>query len=443
LLPFLAGVASLFVYAFFARRTLTRWEALIGVAVFAASYYPMRHGCEVKPYATDMFLSLLLIVCGWSVWENPRSPGRWAALTALAVLAVWGSFPAVFTAAAVGLLVTVRVWSARCRLTLGWWATLGIGLAASWSAMAAFYAVPHARAAVPNIDTVAWQGAYPPIGTPWRLPWWLLEVHAGNMLAYPIGGKGFRSIITLFYVTTGSIVLWRRRPALLWLLLGALPFNFIAAALHRYPYGTSARISLYMAPSFCMLGGLGAAACVKWLLGRRLAPAGLLCSAGALGLIPIVGMGVDLARPYRSQDDLEHRRIVRTLAAATDRSDQWLIYNGLAELPRWSEMMLSPWVQQEAEVRFYLLQQAPVPIQWVKDPVRVDQLDTGGGRLWLITHKSGFPLFPENVLAYVRDTLAARRGAPRRERFKFRAREEIEVDVFDAPSYQRGPGTRR
>ena len=120
-------------------------------------------------------------------------------------------------------------------------------------------------------------------------------------------------------------------------------------------------------------------------------------------------------------------------ARASLPGDRWLIYNGLAGLPRWPGMMLSPWLQQEGEVRFYLLQQAPVPVEWVVDPLRIHQLGAGRGRLWLITHKCGFPNFPDNVLGYMRTVLAQKRGQPHHERIAFGAPEEIEVDLLQAP----------
>jgi hypothetical protein len=442
LLPFLAGIVSLPVFWRFTRRVLGPWEALLAVAVFSSAYYPVRHSCEVKPYAIDMLVSLLLLVVGWSLWQDPRSARGWAALVGLAALGVWCSFPAVFTAGAVGVLLTVRVLRTGARGPLTGWMVFGLALVGSWAAMVVLYAAPQAREALQSIDTVAWAGAYPPVRQPWKLPWWLVQVHTGYMLAYPLGGGGYSSTFTLLSVVMGSLVLGRRRPALVWLLLGSLPFNFVAAALHRYPYGTSARISLYMAPSFCLLAGVGLAAGLKRLLPARLVRAGFFTLAGALGLIPLLGMGINLAKPYRSIDEVQHRQAIRRLARESLPGDRWLIYNGLGGLPRWHEMMLSPWLQQEAEVRFYLLQQARVPIEWITDPLRIDRLGAGTGRLWLITHRTGVPLFPDNVLGYMRMVLARKRGEPRHERIAFSAREEIEVDLFQAPGGAARPDRR-
>ena len=63
---------------------------------------------------------------------------------------------------------------------------------------------------------------------------------------------------------------------------------FVAAALHRYPYGTSARISLYLAPAICLLAGQGLAAVILTQLGRRYAYQTLLLATTLLGITATV-----------------------------------------------------------------------------------------------------------------------------------------------------------
>ena len=67
----------------------------MAVAILAASLYPARHANEVKPYATDLLISLGLTVLGWGVWREPGRMGRWVALIALVVAGVWCSYTAV------------------------------------------------------------------------------------------------------------------------------------------------------------------------------------------------------------------------------------------------------------------------------------------------------------------------------------------------------------
>src|SRR6516165_8304274 len=48
---FLAGCGGLCMVAWTARRFLTPLQGMFAIALLAVSYWPVRHGCEVKPYA--------------------------------------------------------------------------------------------------------------------------------------------------------------------------------------------------------------------------------------------------------------------------------------------------------------------------------------------------------------------------------------------------------
>jgi hypothetical protein len=354
---------------------------------------------------------------------------------------VWCSFPAAFVAGSVAVLLAARLlrgpgaWGPRAA-----WVAFALALAASWAAMIALYGGPHARASLPTATAETWSAAFPPIAEPWKLPWWLLKVHCGYMLAYPLGGSEFSSVLTLFYVVVGSIVLMRRRQgALLWLFLGPLLFNFVAAALHRYPYGTSPRISLYMAPSFCLLGAVGLSEGLKRTLPAHWVRPGFLLTAAALGLIPAGGMVIDLVKPYRGLDDVQHRATIRGLARQSRRDDLWLVYEGVPDMPHTSKLMLAPWLQQEAEVRFYLLRQAPGRVLWIKDASQLQRLaGAETGRIWLIVHHTGFPIFRDWELGQLRQALALQRGQPlSHQRTLIPPREAIEFELFAAPGANR------
>jgi hypothetical protein len=76
-----------------------------------------------------------------------------------------------------------------------------------------------------------------------------------------------------------------------------------AAALHRYPYGISARTTQYAAPMICLLSGLGGAA----LLARIPSPGrrrGVLHAvATALAVVGLLRLGLDMVRPYKTATD--------------------------------------------------------------------------------------------------------------------------------------------
>lgn len=411
--PYLAGMCALLLFWRFCRGVAGRRVVLLAVALLASSFYPVRHANEVKPYAIDLFVALALTALGWRVWLEPQRAGRWAALIAAAVLGVWCSYPAIFPAASVAVLVGVRAWRERTPRVVGLASAYLLLLAASWGVMTVQFALPQARAAAWLPDLATWRNAFPPLAHPWRIPWWLLDIHTGNMLAYPHGGHHFASTPTFLLVLLGSWVLWHRpgRRALLWLLLGPLTFALVAAALRRYPYGTSARIMLYMAPAFCLLAAEGAVALLR-LCGREALRRGPVVLAGALALVVVGFTVVDVHAPYTRRSDLEKRRLIRQWADSTAPGDTWLVFDGATPLPQVHDLMVSQWVQRVAEFRYDVRRLAPVPAQWEPDPQAVVP-PQGGGRIWLLVHHHGCArLYPEARLAAYERALTTRFGPP-------------------------------
>jgi hypothetical protein len=186
------------------------------------------------------------------------------------------------------------------------WLAAGATLTASFTAMALI--VVRAQAGSGEAMFTIWGHTFPPLDRPLALPGWLLAVHTGRMFAHPAGGSDGGSALTTALFVVGLVTLARRggrgRAALALLLL---PFalNLVAAALHAYPYGGSARWMLHLAPAVCLSAGLGAARLVER---RPRARAGLL---GLLALAALFGMGRDLARPYKNLHDREHRAFAR------------------------------------------------------------------------------------------------------------------------------------
>ncbi len=223
LVPYLAGVASLLLFWRFCREVATRRTVLLAVAMLAASFYPVRHSTEVKPYAIDLLISLALLSTGWATGRDIRSSRAWLGLFGVTIVGVWCSYAAVFPAASVALFLGARVFRERSMSLATLWVTYGLILTLSWGIVFVTYARPQSRAAefLPHLET--WKDAFPPMAEPWRLPGWLLDVHTGNMLAYPYGGNNFGSTLTTLLVIAGCSRMGRRRARrpLLFLLLGA------------------------------------------------------------------------------------------------------------------------------------------------------------------------------------------------------------------------------
>ena len=323
-----AGVAALLLFVPFAWRTLPPRSAAIAVGIFAGSYYLVRHTCEAKQYATDLFASMLLLwLAGWWL-ERPTAAWRGLTIALVAAGMVWLSLPGAFVAAGIGLAVAISFWRRRAPVR-SWllWGVYGVVSAASFAGVYFLYIDRHAARTRDSWLEDYWRDAFPP--QQWgEFLWWLLEIHAGRMLAYPFGGGEFTSSGTLLLVLVGMVALVRAgRGSIALLVLAPLVPTFAAAGLEKYPYGGSVRVSIFMAPAFCLLAGAGAGYLIDHVLARRYRDLVGALVGGVLVLIPVGGIVYDVLRPYKVAGDPEIRAALRDFAARVEPGDQIVIQN--------------------------------------------------------------------------------------------------------------------
>ncbi len=319
LFPFLAGVASVILFYRLAAKLTKGSARLLATAIFAVSYYPIRHSAEVKPYSIDLLVSVVFLVLAVEWWSRPKQNRPLRILTLFAPAAVGLSFPAVFVGGAVSLGVLLTIWKYRIKKAMLPWAAYSVALAASFLVI---YAVstgiqykeekwlsgPHAKTADFNVDS-AWVKTFPPRQDPGKLIAWLAKIHTGMLFAYPNGGRNGGSALTLILFIAGAVILARRKGwNLLIFFIAPFLLALIAAALHRYPYGYNTRFNLYFAPVICLPAGLGAARVISLI--RKEKPR-LIVAVSFLSLLAIFGIGnivLDLIRPYKQIEDVNSRR---------------------------------------------------------------------------------------------------------------------------------------
>jgi hypothetical protein len=311
LFPTVCSVLSVPLFFHLSGRVLNGSPRLLAMAVFATSVYPVRHGAEIKPYASDLLAALILLSLAVECHRSSR-PGRWWSLLAATVpfwIAV--SYPAVFVAGGLSLALAPSALRSPRRARLPF-LIYNVMVLASFLAVYLGSTVFQAEKMREFYRNGYWAESFPPLDRPWLVPLWLLDVHAGTMMAYPAGDRHGGSILTLACVIAGIIGFRREgKQRLLAVLLVPAALGLLAAFLGRYPYGGAPRIMLYLAPSICLLAGAGAS---RWLarLPRPALRHGLMCTCVAgLGLLAAGLMIRDLARPYRVVDDLRSREFAR------------------------------------------------------------------------------------------------------------------------------------
>src|SRR5690606_26457531 len=108
LIPLLAGLLGLVLFARLALRVLPAWPAIAAVGVLAFSTQAIWHSAEAKQYSTDLLVATGLMLAAFprrrgEAGENPfdgetaENPNRqFAAVSLLAMVLMWFSHPAVF-----------------------------------------------------------------------------------------------------------------------------------------------------------------------------------------------------------------------------------------------------------------------------------------------------------------------------------------------------------
>ncbi len=305
----MASVAGMFLFRDLAARTLEKVPMVLAVGILAVSYYPIRHAAECKPYGSDLTAGLLLAWLAVRCWQS-SSKHRW--LWGLAVagpLAITISNPTIFVAGGVSMALVLPVWRSRDRAAWAAFIAYNVLVAAVFllmlrSVTAAQFAATH------EFMHHYWAEGFPP-WRPFAFLGWLATIHAGEMMAYPVGDDHFGSILTLVCFIVGAIVLARRRDrTLAVLVLAPLALAFIAAVLKRYPYG-GARLSQWYASLACLAIGLGAATILASLARPEARRRAFQIAIAVLLVIGAVTLVRDVTKPYKRLVDFEHRGFVR------------------------------------------------------------------------------------------------------------------------------------
>jgi hypothetical protein len=320
----LAGLLLLPLAAAFFRESLPRGPALAAMGLLAVSDPLVDYAVQVKPYALDAAVALLVLLLAW---RELRDAGRWWArliLAAVGFLGPWLSFPLAFVLpVAWGLLAWARL---RRRAALPWSYLLGV--AALWAVSALGFLIHlqgwSDRVALRSV----WErtGGFPPLPPKSlaELVWYVRAAVKVPMMPGGVGIPGLGALLAL----GGLVVGWRRghRPLVI-LLVGPLLAALVAAAVRAYPF--SGRLLLFAAPGLAGLMALG----THPLWGARGWRRGLL----ALLLVASVGTeaGRAVARVVAPKVREDVRSAVTVLRREARPGDLVYVYYGAVPTFRW------------------------------------------------------------------------------------------------------------
>lgn len=327
-----AGVAALFAMRRFAIRSLSPLSALFAIALLASSYFPIRHTAEVKPYALDLFWCIGLLSLADICRRNPGKIRPLVFLVLATPLAQFTSFTATFVAGGICIGLTTLALLRKSISQLLAAGIYGLVLTAAFALLLFLNASNQFSAHADHMQNY-WKNSFPPspFGQPLQWLIWMIETHTGAMFAYPLGSQSGGSTLTFILVVVGFLRLRHRKDW--WFLsttIGIFGLTYLAAALHRYPYGNTSRLVQHLAPMICILAGVGIESLFERAKTDQLRQSLVKTTYGLMCLI-MFGISVfDVVHPYKAQMEYVHSGLARWLWDPTrDSTDTYCVRSDL------------------------------------------------------------------------------------------------------------------
>jgi len=322
--PCLAGIFALLFSFKFTQIITPPKTALLTLAILAVSYYPIRHACEVKPYAFDFLAASIFLCLGSTALKKNASAKSLFVLAILSPLLLSASFPAAFSAGGVCIALAFHILQQKKYTLIAPYILLTFAVLVSFFAHYAIIGSNQFHNELAKHQAY-WDSTFPPTNL-FQLPFWLLKTHAGNLSAYPIGGKDGASSLTLLFFLLGIFKLARNAQfSILLLLLTPFALNLVAAFMGRYPYGGSARVAQHLLPSICILSALGIRCILQLQLFAKIRSKAYLGLLWCLILFAFFQAGRDVKKPYKSSGDLQARTLVEELCASLQPGESLIV----------------------------------------------------------------------------------------------------------------------
>lgn len=260
LFPLIAGIAALLLTYRLARQILTPMAVPIALAFVVLSNRLVYYSAEVKPYAIDVAITLLILAYG--TFAPKLTPSTAIRVALVGAIAVWFSYPAVLVLAGVGTLNLGRVvWAWRQGQPVrGGLVLLAI---APWAvSFLAVYMISISGSADNSTLLDSWADRR---GFPDRWPDldWLfygLKRMFVKPLSFPEPVMNHLAIAA--WLLGGAALVWQRRALALGLLLSPLVMTLVAAYLYKYPFYS--RLIVFLVPPMVMVMAEGLVAVLRW-----------------------------------------------------------------------------------------------------------------------------------------------------------------------------------
>ncbi len=274
-IPWLGSILALPLFWMFAKRFLRFEAALVALGIFALSPGVIRYASEVKPYATDVVATLVLLLLAMRCL-SPKDGVKWLpALAVAGAAALWCSFASIFVLGGVGITLVAAALSDRRGLRFAGVVLTGLAWILSFGV---YYQLSIRYTGGNEVLKGWWRDTFMPL-PPNSLADlnWFVRTFFGlfdNPAGIPTVGIG-----AVLYILGARSLLFRDRLMLL-LLLAPILVALLASGLERYPF--TERFLLFAVPLILPVVGEGF---------------GVLRKRSRTALVPVVVLLVMFAQP--------------------------------------------------------------------------------------------------------------------------------------------------
>jgi hypothetical protein len=241
---FMASLLAVVVMIPLARRVVPGPGSLWAIGLCALSLHGVNHGIEVKPYAWDLLVTLLLVLAAASYFSTSGSRTvAFSMLLFLAVVAPWCSLPSVFVLGGLSAALLVDLGRQPTKRRAASWLLFNscclVSCAVLWYGI-----LRHQRTSALQSY---WADSFGDFSSVWGLLGWcvrcLLEIghYGSNGLGIPL----------VLLAGAGVVFLGRRSPAMAVLLTVPVALAMTASLLRFYPLAD--RLAFFLVPCIWLL----------------------------------------------------------------------------------------------------------------------------------------------------------------------------------------------
>jgi len=250
LFPFLMGCLSLVAFWLVARQLTKPIGVVFALLIFSSSRYLVSYGAQVKQYAVDAAVTLLLYLLGLWLLGKTATKRDYFLLALVGGLSIWMSHPALFTLGGLGLTLILATVLKKDREGL-----LGSGLVSAFWGLnfASLYLLQYRNLAVNPYLTDFWAEFFMPLTV--SAPVWALDRLGG--LFYIPGGISVEvpaALLVLLFLA-GMVSFFRAGKRWVWIFASSLVFTLAASSLGKYPFG--GRMGMFAVPGLLICAGEG------------------------------------------------------------------------------------------------------------------------------------------------------------------------------------------